>query len=781
MKKCFLIASSNLRRAKGLASAIAVLTILASLMLHLWLMLSTDYKANFDVYHDKLNAEHVTLAIGARGSELQHFVSQTLEQDNRTADFFWDDILFGKGSFGYNGGQVSLSLLFLNKEAALNRSIGKAEIIEDSEYTSGIYLPMLYRTDPDISVGKTIDITFGNTVVSYPICGFFNSVMAGSNNCGIMELLLTDDRYEELTEKDCCLESSLVSVRIYDKSESDAFEAMLKNAVSSRYPGVITESNSYTLVSRSRYISQMICSGVISAMAFMVILITLVVIVSNVNNYIRQNMKNLGALKAMGYQSRQIIASLLLQFLSITLISAAIGIGLSYCLFPSVNAMMVSQTGIPYTMRFLPLPFVSAFVSVGGTVALSVWLSARRIKKIEPITALRQGVSTHSFKRNHVPLSQTRLPLNVALAVKTTCMSIKQNMIVCVTMLVFSLLIVFSCLMIRNIILDTQPFIHMVVGETADSCINVDTAAEQEFLQTMRADDRVQKIYLYHRAEVHHAGDIGLYTYISDDFTKFNNQNYCIEGRFPIYENEVAVGAKYAEEANLEIGEEITLAAGGKKAGYIICGYTQISNWFGKDCLLTRNGYERMDVLQNASYYLDLADDVDIDSFNKQANKQFENEINASDNILSTVNGFSAVYISLITIIVIVILLLSAFIIAFVLHLLVKTTLNNKKSDYGIMKALGYTTAQLMLQTTLSFMPAVLISSLAGFTVSAFIINPLTALFISGIGIVKCVFVVPVGFIIVSGVALILFTFAVTCLLSLRIRKIAPRSLLVGE
>lgn len=48
MKKCILIARSNLRRAKGQAAAITVLILLAAFMLNLWLMLSLDYKRNFD-------------------------------------------------------------------------------------------------------------------------------------------------------------------------------------------------------------------------------------------------------------------------------------------------------------------------------------------------------------------------------------------------------------------------------------------------------------------------------------------------------------------------------------------------------------------------------------------------------------------------------------------------------------------------------------------------------------------------------------------------------------
>ena len=89
--------------------------------------------------------------------------------------------------------------------------------------------------------------------------------------------------------------------------------------------------------------------------------------------------------------------------------------------------------------------------------------------------------------------------------------------------------------------------------------------------------------------------------------------------------------------------------------------------------------------------------------------------------------------VSLMKMIVTGILVLSLIVIAFVLYLLVRTMLNNKKQDYGILKALGFTTGQLILQTAASFMPAVLLSTAAGVTVCSFIINPLIAVFLKDI------------------------------------------------
>ena len=779
MGKSLLIARSNLRRARGQAMAIVVLILLAAMMLNLWLMLALDYKANFDRCHDKLNDGHVTMAVDGDTPELRGFLTGTLERDGRAARFRLDSCLYMVANFAYNGGEVNSQMIFLDKGTALSRDIGRAEIVEDGG-GSGIYLPMLYKTN-EIDVGKSFELSIGSNPVTYTVCGFFNSAMMGSHNCTMMEIILTGDKYEELEALGYAPRAVLCSVRLLDQSESQTFETDLKTAVSDQFPGRRAVSNSYALVTQSRYISQMICSSIVSAMAFFVLLIALIVIASNILNYIQVNMKDLGALKAIGYTSGQLVGALLVQFLGLSLAAAAAGAGLSYALFPGVNVMMIQQTGIPYVVRFLPVPFALTLVILCGASALAVWLAARRIKKIEPITALRAGLSTHNFKRNHIPLDRTSAPLNFALALKTTLSGVKHNVTVCATMLVLSLVVVFSGLMLENMILDIDPFINLVTGETADSCINIDADIEGDFLAAVEADSRVEKIYLYHTGSVSHVGGVELLVTVCDDFGKINNQSVVFEGRFPKFDNEIALAAKYARERGFAIGDEIEITSNGKQASYLISGFTQVANNLGKDCLLTRAGYEKLGVLASTSYYLNLSDELDVDGFNTEIKERFGTDVYAVINIRAVVDGSAGIYVSLMTIIVIAIFVLSALIIAFVLYLLVRTMLNQKSRDYGIMKALGFTTGQLILQTALSFMPAVVVSAAVGLVVCGFIINPLMAVFLGGLGIVKCTFALPLGFIAAAGAGLVLFAFGTLCLLSLRVRKIAPRALLSGE
>ncbi len=779
MNKNLLLSRANIRKAKGQTVAIIVLVLLASLMMNLWLMLGTDYKKNFDRWHDRLNDGHVMILAYNSGEEFPEFTEKLLKDRSDVTEYCITDAFGWSGSFEYNGGEINTPLVFLDKETALSRAVGKIEITEDSEFTSGIYLPMLYGAS--YSAGDEIELNVGGGTLNYTVCGFFNSTSAGSHNCAICAMALTEDKFKELSESGKLPKSTLISVRLTDKLNGETVGTELKDAIQSQFPGTIIISNSYALITSSRYVSQSICAAILSAMAFLITLIAAVVISSNVMNYINEEMKNLGALKAVGYKSGQLISALITQFSGVTLITAIIGTALSYAIFPSLNEMMIAQTGIPYEMRFLPVPCAATLVFLTGVIAAAVFLSAKRIRKIEPITALRQGIQTHDFSKNHIPLDKTKAPLNFALSLKNVCFDLKRNITVSVTMLVLSLVIVFSGVMLDNFVADEQKFIDLVIGETADSSIDIAPSAEEELNSVLENDNRVVNHYLFTTQYVTHVGGVSLMANICNDCSKMNNQNVVVDGRFPKFDNEIAIAIKYARDNKLKVGEEISVSAGTNEEKFIISGFTQLSNNLGKDCLMTRGGYERIAELTDCNYFVDLTDGTDIDKFNEDIAELFPNEVNGTVNIAAVMEGSGRVYISLADMIVKATLVLSTVIVVFVIYLLVRTMLNSKKRDYGIQKALGFTTGQLVLQTALSFMPPLIVSTAIGITLGAFVINPVLSLFFSGIGIVKCTFNVPLIFNIITGAALVLFAFGAACLLSLRIKKVTPRELLSGE
>lgn len=781
MRKSLLLARANIKKAKSQTVVIFLLILIAAIMLNLWLMLSIDYKQNFKRSHDRLNAEHVTLMLSESGSEFRSFVSDAIESDERTDSYEMTDALGTSLKFQYNDSPSisSASAVILSKTIADNKTIGQIEFLETKSYDSGIYLPIIYKSD-DIYTGSTITMEIGNSTKEYTVCGFINSIMLGSQNCSMEEFVFTDDKYDELNDLDVA-KSTLCSIRLDNPMDGKRFLVNLKKALSDNYVDSVLVSNVYEVVSQSRYISQSICSALICIIAFLTLLISAVVIISNISNYIHESLKNLGALKAIGFTSIQLISSLVTQFLSITVVSAVLGTGISYLIYPALSDMMSAQTGIPYKIRFLPLTAILSLLILVLAVALAVIISARKLRTIEPITALRSGIKTHSFMRNHIPLDKAGLPVNISLAFKTTISNMKQNVVTAMTMLVISLLAVFTCIMYENVIVDMVGMLNLIVGEYSDGFVSVSSSSEQEYISFMENDERVENNYYYDALIVSY-NDTELSINSYEDADMLSNKGVIYEGRFPKYENEVAVNGKFAKKNGLKIGDEITLSVGGREEKYIITGFDQLANYLGYDGIMTREGSERIfPDSKRFGYYFNVINDADIDDVISELDEKFGSENIATINQLELLESSAGVYVTLMTVIVVAVVIISLIIITFVLYLLVKSLLNAKMQDYGILKSIGYTTRQIVVQTALSFMPSIIISTVIGITVSCFVVNPLMGIFLSSIGIVKCTFTVPYLLSAIAGVFIIASSFGIVCLLSRRVRKIAPRELLINE
>ena len=115
MNKSLLLVRSNLRRAKGQTISIAVLILLSAAMLNIWLMLSMDYKQNFDRCPDRLHAEHVMLVMDGDAGATRPFLERTLKEELHATEFHMSDSLNMVGSFAYNGGEANTEFVILEK------------------------------------------------------------------------------------------------------------------------------------------------------------------------------------------------------------------------------------------------------------------------------------------------------------------------------------------------------------------------------------------------------------------------------------------------------------------------------------------------------------------------------------------------------------------------------------------------------------------------------------------------------------------------------------------
>ena len=105
-------------------------------------------------------------------------------------------------------------------------------------------------------------------------------------------------------------------------------------------------------------------------------------------------------------------------------------IGDLYKISLSGKEMEFTVAGFDLSLSVISICFVLL------AILLAVFLSAKRIYKLYPLSALRGGIETHSFRKNRIPLDRSHGSLSLLMGMKQIVQNAKQSiMIVLIVML----------------------------------------------------------------------------------------------------------------------------------------------------------------------------------------------------------------------------------------------------------------------------------------------------------------------------------------------------------
>ena len=97
------------------------------------------------------------------------------------------------------------------------------------------------------------------------------------------------------------------------------------------------DSNDYASVKSARTVTSSIGTSIIVGFSVLLLLIALVVVNFRIKNSVEEEIRNIGALKALGYTSSQLIGTFLMQFTVLSLAGGLLGIICSYVVLPSLS------------------------------------------------------------------------------------------------------------------------------------------------------------------------------------------------------------------------------------------------------------------------------------------------------------------------------------------------------------------------------------------------------------------------------------------------------------
>lgn len=786
MHKIWNLTSANLRKGRGQAASFFVIVALAAMLLNLGVVTGSNYDKNYDRRAEQLNGADVIVTMQNKDSAYTSHYEEELFADSRVKELEVRSTLFLTGNCAF--GQNETRRMFAMLEEKGPFSVGQVSYVEKSadKFEAPIYLPYLFKSGGGYQLGDPFTLTVyehgqGEKTFEYTVAGFFEEMLLATINSTTSGLILGQEQFEELSDAfSGALDSRMFLVQLKDRTQNEVFCS--DHIPEPAQPDILSDIVYYDIIKQARTITSTIGAMIIVAFSFLVMGIAVIVVNFRIRNSLEEDMRNIGALKAIGYTGKQISLSILLQFALLGFFGALMGIGASYLLLPLASAMFEAQTGVIWKQGFDLLSAVLTAAFILFAVLAVSYISTRRVRRLQPITALRSGILTHSFRRNPVSLDRCRGPVWLLLAGKSFCQGGMRNVLVGLIVAAIAFAGVFAGVLYDNVSLNADRFVSTISGENAD--IQVDTADPQQMerlVSTLQEDSAVRKwIHYSTDTSVQAEGGSQIICYMTEDYGNFDNQQVIYQGRFPKHANETAIGGLMAGQLGKAPGDTIVLKKDGQEAEYLITGLIQGSNYLGHDAALTEGGYRRIAPgFQTRSVSVYLNDKGQAEDYIQRLKDVFGESI-VTTNISHVIEASLGIYQWIVSILVLIILIITAGIVSMTLYLVVKTTLLRKRKELGIQKAIGYSTRQLVLQTAFSFLPIVLLGSVLGCVVGYFAVNPLLSLLFSGIGVMKVNFQILPQMLAGLAAALTFLGFLISALTSLRIRKISPYALM-GE
>lgn len=770
----FKIAFSNIKKRKGGAVTLLCMIIIASIMLMVGLNLVLNLSSFYDQKVEELNGAHfLSFVTEAKWSDDALMFADSY--DGVESAEVENTLDFSSAKIEMKGKATATSFRVYNIDS--HREIAPLIIIDKlgSVPENAIVAPLDIKINGGYRAGDNFSVQINTVTYNFTIYGFIEDTMCGNTMMSIRRFYVDGNMFSTLSNDNSFEAMKTFSVRFYNLSEVRDFEKAYKKIIFGSQNDIYSMNYELGKTSTTTFLSLM--GAMVVAFAIIIFGIAIIIIRFNIINNISEDIKNFGALKSVGYTTKQIIVSLILQYLLIAVIACIAGSVISILIMPLIGNVVASNSGLLWLSGISFLPLLLTAVAILGITVLIAYLTGRKSKTITPVNALRQGLDTHNYSKNNLPISKTKIPLQLNLGFKNLINNMKNNFTIFIVVAVFAFACILGNVLQYNFGTDKSALIQMAGSEDTSVSISFFADNNDSYIQAIQNDERVNKTVAYEDVFVS-CGDIDFMVTVSDDFSRFNT-NTIFKGRYPQSHNQISISGVVSKAIGKAIGDIVTIELGNEQRDFLVTGITQGMNENGMVGNLTTTGFKTLNPdFKARSLYVYLYDNNDIESFVEYYGEALEGRAVVLDWEKLT-NAFIDPLGESMNLVVILIIITTIIIISLVLFLLISTLIRKNKKSIGIMKALGYSNFQLMRQIVYTFMPIVIIGSVVGIIMGFFITNSVLTVMLTSAGALSVNFIIPVLSSILIGFAMIALNLVITALVSLRIKNISAYKLIV--
>lgn len=651
------------------------------------------------------------------------------------------------------------------------RNINNFALVLENEKINdkSIYLANYTYIHSGLALNERFEFEINNKKYSFLIDGVIEEMQYGNYSSSIIGEYLSQDAYSELLENNT--ENEVVTIAIKSNDSEKVYNNVSKY-LSKENINVL--SKNYDAQSKTQRLAiANILVLIISTFSLLVLIVSLLVSKFKITESIEEEITNMGVLKALGYTSNEIIISIIMPYLITGLFVSIVGICLSLYVTPLLAKVIEMQSGFIWTPKLDFISYLMTLIINVDLILTFTLLSARKIKKLNPINAIR-GIDNNKFNKNYFEIDKTKGNIGFILVLKNFINSKKQNILLGIVIFFITIISSFAGILFYNVNMNPINFINTLVEEHPSVVITQNSDIKDK----LNDYDNVKNIIYYDEMQNINYNDNSYKVFVSETYENLAN-DLCYEGKNPSKSDEISVGSAIKEKYNLKLGDYIEIKKNGDLYRFKIVGFIQSVNYSGEVFELTLDGYKNIDQTYEPKILYVYLENEDLSStFIDKIKKEYKDEIVSTIDYAESMNSASVIYVSLVSAICIVIIIVTIILIYLILYILISSIILKRKQELGIYKAIGYKNRQLIFQLIGGFLPSVIFGAVLGIIINRLYIKNIYSIIFKIVGAYKISFSYPIVIFIIIGLIIIISTILIELLLSKKIKKISVYSLI---
>lgn len=584
------------------------------------------------------------------------------------------------------------------------------------------------------TAGDKFRLKLDSTEIGLEVEGIAKDALFGSAMMANPRLLMNHEDFETLLKDETISTYRIGHIYYIDSDDTSALESDISGLSDIYFSG----SNAMI---KTTYIMNTLVAMVILVISIGLIIVSFVVLKFTIRFTISEEFREIGVMKAVGLPNTSIRSLYIVKYFGIAIVGAGIGY---VCSIPfgkmlinsiSQNMMLGNDNSI--------IVSILCCIAVVLLILLFSWQSTRKVNKLSPIDAVRNGQTGERFgKKSILHLGKSKLLTSGFFALNDVVSEPKQYGILTAVFAVCTSMVMILAVTANTLNSDsllyllsvTNSDVYMSDSERAhDVMTGIKTLeeTETEIEDILAEHDMPGTVYLetWYKLPVTSKNENFNIPFLKCKDTKTTDYEYT-DGIPPMCTDEIAVTEQIADKLNAHIGDHVTVNIGDEKKEFIITAYFQDFNNLG-ECARFHQDLEIPDTLMSSAFsyqinFDDAPDDALISERIEKMKKIFDNE-NIMDTTEFVMESTSAG--ETIRSVKNLVLAISTVIIILLAVLMERSFITKEKAEIALMKAVGFSDGAVILHHTLRFTAIALIAIM----ISSALLMPLMNLIIDPI------------------------------------------------